>query len=96
MSEKATETQKLARTDSAIEIMGAMRATRISRLASEKAKPEAERDNKLIERLDKELSLLRDERHLMYKGDESVKNKVLTDYSQEMKDYFSGSKNERY
>lgn len=95
MSEKKSETQKLASTDTAIEIMGAMRATRISRLAKEKAKPESERDNKLIERLDKELNLLREERHRLYQGDEKIKDKISTIYSQEMKEHFSGKNNDR-
>ena len=95
MDKSTTNTQKLAQTDSAIEIMGAMRATRISRLAKEKAKPKSERDNKLIDRLDKELDLLREERHLMYKGDENVKNKILTEYSKDMKDFLVGKKHDR-
>ncbi len=90
-----TNTEQLAGTDSAIEIMGAMRAIRISRLANEKAKPETEQDKKLIARLTKELELLREERHQLYKGDEKIKNKTLTTYAQEMKEFFVRKKHER-
>lgn len=95
MEDKQTETQKLAHSDVAIEIMAAMRASRISRIAAEKEKTESERDNKLIERLNKELELLREERHLMYSGDSKIQNKILNEYSKKVTEFFLGQKNER-
>lgn len=85
----------LAQMDTAIEIMAGMRATRITRLALEKAKSEEDRDDKLIARLQKELQLLNEERHLMYKGNPQIKDKILNEYSQEMKAYFAGKNNAR-
>lgn len=85
----------LAQMDTAIEIMAGMRATRITRLALEKAKSEQDRDEKLIARLQKELLLLNEERHLMYMGNPKIKDKILNEYSQEMKEYFAGKNNVR-
>ncbi len=85
----------LAKIDTAIEIMAAMRATRITKLALEENKPETEQNKKLIARLHKELDLLQEERHLMYKGDEKIRNKILNEYGKEMKQYFTGSKDVR-
>lgn len=93
MEKKYRTTKELAEKDTAIEIMAAMRATRISRLALENDKPDEIQDKKLIERLKKELKLLNIERHQMYQGDEKVKEKILNKYAKEMTDYFLGKKN---
>ncbi|MBE6451213.1 MAG: hypothetical protein E7016_04540 [Alphaproteobacteria bacterium] len=89
------ETKELAKTDTAIEIMGAMRSTRITRLALEKNKPTELQDDKLITRLEKELDMLNAERHLMYKGDKVVREKILNEYSKEMTEYFKGKNSGR-
>ena len=97
MNEKTDDSNPvvLAQMDTAIEIMAGMRATRVTRLALEKMKPEQQRDNKLVARLEKELSLLNEERHLMYQGDQQVRNKILNEYSKEMKEYLAGKNNVR-
>ena len=97
MDEKAdySDPTVLAQTDTAIEIMAGMRATRITRLALEKMKPEQERDDKLMARLERELQLLNEERHLMYQGDRETRDKILNEYSKEMKEYLAGKKNDR-
>lgn len=87
------ETKELAKTDTAIEIMAAMRSTRITRLALENNKPDNLQDAKLIARLEKELDMLNEERHLMYKGDKNIREKILTEYSKEMMEYFKGKEN---
>ena len=87
------ETKELAKTDTAIEIMAAMRSTRITRLAVENNKPENLQDAKLIARLEKELDMLNEERHLMYKGDKNIREKILNEYSKEMMEYFKGKEN---
>lgn len=91
MEEKEySETQRLARNDTAIEIMAAKIGICITRIMKEKSKPEDERDAKLLERLYKERSILAKERQRMYKGDEDIKEKILDIYSKEVKDYFLG------
>ncbi len=90
MTNAYEETKRLARGDTAIEIMAAMRGTRISQLALEKEKPDGVRDDKLIARLEHELEILRKERDLMNRGDKDIEEKVLTDYSKEMKEFFLG------
>lgn len=92
MENEKTETKRLAEIDTAIEIMAAMRATRITRLALEEMKQEQERDQQLITRLNKEIDILNEERHLMYLGDENIQNKILNEYSVEMTEYFLGKK----
>ena len=87
------ETKELAKTDTAIEIMAAMRSTRITRLALENNKPDNLQDAKLIARLEKELDMLNEERHLMYKGDKNIREKILNEYSKEMMEYFKGKEN---
>lgn len=87
------ETKELAKTDTAIEIMAAMRSTRITRLALENNKPENLQDTKLLARLEKELDMLNEERHLLYKGDRTIREKILTEYSKEMMEYFKGKEN---
>ena len=84
MTNAYEETKRLARGDTAIEIMAAMRGTRISQLALEKEKPDGVRDDKLIARLEHELEILRKERDLMNRGDKDIEEKVLTDYSKEI------------
>lgn len=84
------ETKELAKTDTAIEIMAAMRSTRITRLALENNKPEKLQNIKLIACLEQELNVLNKERDLMYKGDKIVREKILTEYSKEMSEYFKG------
>jgi len=88
--EEYSETQRLARNDTAIEIMAAKMGICSTRIIEEKNKPESERDEKLLERLNKELVILSKERQRMYKGDEDIKEKILDIYSKEVKDYFSG------
>lgn len=97
MNEKTDDSNPvvLAQMDTAIEIMAGMRATRVTRLALEKMKPEQQRDNKLVARLEKELSLLNEERHLMYRGNQQIRNKILNEYSKEMKEYLAGKNNVR-
>lgn len=97
MNEKADDSNPivLAQMDTAIEIMAGMRATRVTRLALEKMKPEQQRDNKLVARLEKELSLLNEERHLMYQGNQQIRSKILNEYSKEMKEYLAGKNNVR-
>lgn len=92
MEQEKSETKRLAEMDTAIEIMAAMRATRITRIAMEELKPENLRDDKMIERLKKELDMLREERHLMYCGNQEVQDKILNQYSKEMKEYFAEQK----
>ena len=84
------ETKELAQTDTAIEIMAAMRSTRITRLALENDKPEKLKNINLIACLEQELKVLNKERDLMYKGDKMVREKILTEYSEEMSEYFKG------
>ncbi|MBO4294315.1 MAG: hypothetical protein J5896_02595 [Alphaproteobacteria bacterium] len=86
--QKYSETQRLARNDTAIEIMAAKIGICITRIIEEKSKPESERDEKLLERLYKERSILSKERQRMYKGDEDIKEKILDVYSKEVKDYY--------
>lgn len=92
MTEKKaySETQRLARNDTAIEIMAAKIGICSTRILEEKEKPENERDNKLLERLYKERSILAKERQRMYKGDEDIKEKILDVYSKEVKDFLLG------
>lgn len=97
MNEKTDDSNPvvLAQMDTAIEIMAGMRATRVTRLALEKMKPKQQRDNKLVARLEKELSLLNEERHLMYRGNQQIRSKILNEYSKEMKEYLAGKNNVR-
>lgn len=97
MNEEADDSNPvvLAQMDTAIEIMSGMRATRITRLALEKMKSEQERDDKLVARLERELQLLNEERYLMYQGDQKTRDKILNEYSKEMKEYLTGKNNER-
>lgn len=94
MKNQETETDRLAKTDTAIEIMAAMRATRITRIVMEEAKPAEDQDLKLIERLHRELDILSKEREDLYTGNQKVRDKILNEYSIEMKKYFSGGKND--
>lgn len=94
MEDQESETTRLAKTDTAIEIMAAMRATRMTRIAMEKAKREEDQDKKLIERLYKELEILNKEREDLYIGNTKIRDKVLTEYSLEMKKYFSNKKDD--
>ena len=87
------ETKELAKTDTAIEIMAAMRSTRITRLALENNKVPELQDTEYIARLEKELDILNIERYLMYKGDKVVREKILTEYSKEITEYFKGKNN---
>lgn len=88
--EEYSETQRLARNDTAIEIMAAKMGICSTRIIEEESKPESERDEKLLERLYKELVILSKERQRMYKGDEDIKEKILDIYSKEVKDYYLG------
>ena len=85
-----SETQRLARNDTAIEIMAAKMGICSTRIIEEESKPEPERDEKLLERLNKELKILAVERQRMYKGDEEIKEKILNIYSEQVKAYFLG------
>ena len=90
--EEYSETQRLARNDTAIEIMAARIGMCITRIIEEKNKPESERDEKLLARLYKERSILAKERQRMYKGDEEIREKILDVYSKEVKAYYLGNK----
>ena len=37
--------------------------------------------------------MLNKERHLMYKGDKNIREKILNEYSKEMMEYFKGKAN---
>ncbi len=94
MKREYTETERLARADTAIEIMAARIGICINRIVKEKAKPEDEQDQKLLHRLYKERDILAKERDRMYRGDEDIEEKILTVYSQEVKAYFLGKKDD--
>lgn len=85
-----SETERLARNDTAIEIMAARIGMCNTRIMNEEDKPESERDEKLLERLNKELRILAKERQRMYKGDEEIRNKIYDVYAKEVKDYYLG------
>lgn len=83
----------LAQTDTAIEIM----ATRVNmtslRILEEESKSDDTRDEKLLNRLHKELQILLKERDRMYQGDQQIKNKIFEQYAPEVKEYFISKKN---
>lgn len=83
----------LAQMDTAIEII----ATRINmtslRIVEEEDKPDNERSDKLLNRLNKELEILLKEQERMYQGDPQVKQKIYTQYASEVKEYFMNKKN---
>ncbi|MBR1915292.1 MAG: hypothetical protein IJ830_02480 [Alphaproteobacteria bacterium] len=85
-----SETERLARNDTAIEIMAARMGMCNTRIMNEEDKPESERDEKLLKRLYKERSILAKERQRMYKGDEEIRNKIYDVYAKEVKDYYLG------
>ena len=85
-----SETERLARNDTAIEIMAARIGMCNTRIMNEEDKPESERDEKLLERLNKELRILAKERERLYKGDERVRDKIYDVYAKEVKDYYLG------
>ena len=83
----------LAQTDTVIEIM----ATRVNmtslRILEEESKSDDTRDEKLLNRLHKELQILLKERDRMYQGDQQIKNKIFEQYAPEVKEYFISKKN---
>jgi len=91
MGEKEySETQRLARNDTAIEIMAARMGICSTRIINEEDKPEDQQDKKLLERLNKELTILAKERERLYKGDEEIRDKIYGVYAKEVKDYYLG------
>lgn len=90
MSEQTdySDPKVLAKMDTAIEIM----ATKINitslRILAEEEKENTQRDEHLINRLKKEMTILLKERERMYMGDENVKNKIFQQYAPEVKTYF--------
>ena len=95
MDEKAdySDPTVLAQMDTAIEIM----ATRVNmtslRILEEESKSDDTRDEKLLNRLHKELQILLKERDRMYQGDQQIKNKIFEQYAPEVKEYFISKKN---
>lgn len=90
--EHLTETQRLAKMDTAIEIMAARIGICMQRIFTEEEKPEAEQNQELLSRLNKEMVILYAERDRMYGGDKKVHDKILNQYSKEVKDYYLGKK----
>lgn len=90
--EHLTETQRLAKMDTAIEIMAARIGICMQRIFAEEEKPEAEQNQELLSRLNKEMVILYAERDRMYGGDKKVHDKILNQYSKEVKDYYLGKK----
>lgn len=82
----------LAKVDTAIEIMAARIGICMQRIFAEEEKPEAEQNQELLSRLSKEMVILYAERDRMYGGDKKVHNKILNQYSKEVKDYYLGKK----
>ena len=79
--EHLTETQRLAKMDTAIEIMAARIGICMQRIFTEEEKPEAEQNQELLSRLNKEMVILYAERDRMYGGDKKVHDKILNQYS---------------
>lgn len=79
--EHLTETQRLAKMDTAIEIMAARIGICMQRIFAEEEKPEAEQNQELLSRLNKEMVILYAERDRMYGGDKKVHDKILNQYS---------------
>lgn len=79
--EHLTETQRLAKMVTAIEIMAARIGICMQRIFAEEEKPEAEQNQELLSRLNKEMVILYAERDRMYGGDKKVHDKILNQYS---------------
>ena len=85
--------EKSERTDTAIEVLSALRGRKVAALMREITKPEDMQDSLKIAKLRKELLELGYERFLMYKGDEKTIDKILNLYSKSLKQNVSyGSK----
>jgi len=94
MSEQTdySDPKVLAKMDTAIEIMAARINMTALRILKEEEKEEHQRNEHLLERLKKEMTILLKERERMYTGDESVKNKIFQQYAAEVKNYFEQKK----
>lgn len=79
--EHLTETQRLAKMDTAIEIMATRIGICMQRIFTEEEKPKAEQNQELLSRLNKEMVVLYAERDRMYGGDKKVHDKILNQYS---------------
>ena len=90
--EHLTETQCLAKMDTAIEIMAARIGICMQRIFAEEEKPEAEQNQELLSRLNKEMVILYAERDRMYGGDKDIQEKIYEQYAPEVKDYYLGKK----
>lgn len=95
MDEKAdySDPTVLAQTDTAIEIMSTRVNMTSLRILEEESKSDDTRDEKLLNRLHKELQILLKERDRMYQGDQQIKNKIFEQYAPEVKEYFISKKN---
>ena len=90
--EHLTETQRLAKMDTAIEIMAARIGICMQRIFAKEEKPEAEQNQELLSRLNKEMVILYAERDRMYGGDKDIQEKIYEQYAPEVKDYYLGKK----
>lgn len=88
MENQESETTRLAQTDTAIEIMAAKIGICMTRMLEEENKPENQQDQKLIDRLDKELDILYAERERLYAGDKVVQDKIYQTYAPQVSEYF--------
>ena len=77
--------EDLEKKDAAIEIMSAMKGRKIVAIAREKMKPRVQRDLQKMEDLYDDLAELDKERELMYKNDRGILEKILTVYSEVIK-----------
>ena len=78
----------LAKVDTAIEIMAARIGICMQRIFAEEEKPEAEQNQELLSRLNKEMVILYAERDRMYSGDKDIQEKIYEQYAPEVKDYY--------
>lgn len=76
-----TTYSKLEKSDTAIEVLSALRGYKVVSLMKETRKPLNEQNPVLIEKLRKDLLDLGHDRFLMYKGNKEVIDKILTVYS---------------
>ena len=93
MTNAYEETKRLAKFDTAIEILAAKIGISVNRIVAEESTPAEVQDQKLIERLHRELEILNAERDRMYKGDKEIQDKIYNNYAPEVMEYFKGKKN---
>lgn len=88
--------KELARRDTAIEIMAMTRGKKMNALVKEMTKPEAEKNQDEIDRINAELDVLDAERIQMYKGNEKIISKILDVYGNQIKEERRNRKKQKF